>query len=36
MPSNIAVLNFNEAVLGTAEAQRSMGALQKKYAPREQ
>jgi outer membrane protein len=35
-PSNIAVLNFNEAVLGTAEAQRSMGALQKKYAPREQ
>jgi outer membrane protein len=36
MPSNIAVLNFNEAVLGTAEAQRSMGALQKKYAPRGQ
>lgn len=35
-PSNIAVINFNAAVLGTAEAQRSMGALQKKYAPREQ
>ncbi len=35
-PSNIAVLNFKAAVLGTAEAQRSMGALQKKYAPREQ
>jgi outer membrane protein len=36
IPSNIAVVNFNAAVLGTAEAQRSMGALQKKYAPREQ
>jgi outer membrane protein len=35
-PSNIAVVNFNAAVLGTAEAQRSLGALQKKYAPREQ
>jgi outer membrane protein len=34
--SNIAVLNFNEAVLGTAEAQSSMGALKKRYAPREQ
>jgi outer membrane protein len=34
--SNIAVVNFNAAVLGTAEAQKSMGALQKKYAPREQ
>lgn len=33
---NIVVLNFNAAVLGTAEAQRSLGALQKKYAPREQ
>jgi outer membrane protein len=33
---NIVVLNFNGAVLGTAEAQRSLGALQKKYAPREQ
>jgi outer membrane protein len=29
-------VNFNAAVLGTAEAQRSMGALQKKYTPREQ
>jgi outer membrane protein len=35
-PSNIVVVNFNAAVLGTAEAQRSMGALQKRYAPREQ
>jgi outer membrane protein len=34
-PSNIVVVNFDAAVLGTAEAQRSMGALQKKYAPRE-
>ena len=33
---NIVVLNFNAAVLGTAEAQRSLGALQKKYASREQ
>jgi outer membrane protein len=32
----IVTLNFNAAVLGTAEAQRSLGALQKKYAPREQ
>jgi outer membrane protein len=35
-PSNIVVVYFNAAVLGTAEAQRSMAALQKKYAPREQ
>jgi outer membrane protein len=35
-PSNIVVLNFNAAVLGTAEAQRSLAALQKKYAPQEQ
>jgi outer membrane protein len=35
-PSNIVVINFNAVVLGTAEAQRSLGALQKKYAPREQ
>ena len=34
--SNIVVVSFNAAVLGTAEAQRSMSALQKKYAPREQ
>jgi outer membrane protein len=33
---NIVVLNFNAAVLGTAEAQRGLGALQKKYVPREQ
>ena len=33
---SIVTLNFNAAVLGTAEAQRSLGALQKKYAPREQ
>jgi outer membrane protein len=32
----IVTLNFNAAVLGTAEAQRSLGALQKKYSPREQ
>jgi outer membrane protein len=32
----IVTLNFNEAVLGTAEAERSLGALQKKYAPRDQ
>jgi len=32
----IATLNFNAAVLGTAEAQKSLGALQKKYSPREQ
>jgi outer membrane protein len=34
--SAIAVLNFNAAVLGTAEAQRQLGALEKKYSPREQ
>jgi outer membrane protein len=32
----IVTLNFNAAVLGTAEAQKSLGALEKKYAPREQ
>src|SRR5215470_13064649 len=32
----IVTLNFNAAVLGTAEAQRSLGALQKKYSPREE
>jgi outer membrane protein len=32
----IVTLNFNAAVLGTAEAQQSLGALQKKYSPREQ
>lgn len=35
-PPNIVAVNFNAAVLGTAEAQRSLGILQKKYAPREQ
>jgi outer membrane protein len=35
-PSNIVVVYFNAAVLGTSEAQRCMAALQKKYAPREQ
>ena len=34
--TSIVAVNFNAAVLGTVEAQRSMGALQKKYAPREQ
>jgi outer membrane protein len=33
---SIVTLNFNAAVLGTAEAQRSLGALEKKYSPREQ
>ncbi|HMH13157.1 MAG TPA: OmpH family outer membrane protein [Edaphobacter sp.] len=33
---SIVTLNFNAVVLGTAEAQRSLGALQKKYSPREQ
>jgi outer membrane protein len=32
----IVTLNFNDAVLGTAESQKNMGALQKKFAPREQ
>jgi outer membrane protein len=32
----IVTLNFNAAVLGTAESQRNMGVLQKKFAPREQ
>jgi outer membrane protein len=35
IPSNIAVVNFNAVVLGTAEAQGTLGALEKKYAPRE-
>ncbi len=35
-PSSIVTLNFNAAVLSTAEAQRSPSALQKKYLPREQ
>jgi outer membrane protein len=34
-PSNIAVVNFNAVVLGTSEAQGSLGALEKKYAPRQ-
>jgi outer membrane protein len=33
---SIVTLNFNAAVLGTAEAQRALGSLQKKYSPREQ
>ncbi len=33
---SIVALNFNAAVLGTAEAQRNLSALQKKYSPREQ
>jgi outer membrane protein len=32
----IVTLNFNAAVLGTLEAQRRLGALEKKYSPREQ
>ncbi len=35
-PSSIVTVSFNNAVLGTAEAQRDLGALQKKYSPREQ
>lgn len=34
--SSIVTLSFNNAVLGTAEAQRDLGVLQKKYSPREQ
>lgn len=34
--SSIVTISFNNAVLGTAEAQRDLGALQKKYSPREQ
>lgn len=34
--SSIVTVSFNNAVLGTAEAQRDLGALQKKYSPREQ
>ena len=30
----IVTLNFNNAVLSTAEAQQELSALQKKYAPR--
>ena len=32
----IVTLNFNNAVLGTAEARRDLNVLQKKFAPREQ
>jgi len=32
----IVTLNFNAVVLGTAEAQRELSTMQKKYAPREQ
>ncbi len=32
----IAIVSFNNAVLGTAEAQRDLGVLQKKYSPREE
>ena len=31
----IVTVNFNSAVLATAEAQRDLGALQKKFSPRE-
>lgn len=33
--SGIVTLNFNAAVLATSEAQRDLGALQAKFAPRE-
>jgi outer membrane protein len=33
---SIVTVNFNAAVLGTVEAQRSLVALQRKYSPREQ
>ena len=33
---NIVAINFNAAVLGTAEAQKGLAALQKKFAPRQQ
>ena len=34
-PPGIVTLNFNAAVLATGEAQRDLGALQTKFAPRE-
>lgn len=34
--SSIVTVSFSNAVLATAEAQRNLGALQKKYSPREQ
>ena len=34
--AEIAVISFSAAVLGTAEAQRDLGALRNKYAPRQQ
>jgi len=34
--SSVVTVSFNSAVLGTAEAQRDLRALQKKFAPREQ
>ena len=34
--SSIVTVSFNNAVLGTAEAQRDLGALQRKYSSREQ
>lgn len=36
LPSSIVTISFNSAVLGTAEAQRDLSTLQKKFAPREQ
>lgn len=33
---SIVVVGFNTAVLGTAEAQKNFGALEKKYAPQQQ
>ena len=35
-PSSIVTVSFNSAVLGTAEAQRDLSTLQKKFSPREQ
>ena len=34
--SSIVIVSFSSAVLETAEAQRDLGALQKKYSPRQQ
>ena len=34
-PSNFVIVNFNAVVLQTTEAQRDIGALQTKFAPRE-
>ena len=34
--TSIVTVSFNNAVIGTAEAKRDLGALQRKYSPREQ